>query len=241
MADMRDGARELLGTVSGGRVIDVATGAGDFIATLVDGLGSWDEIVGIDSDPALGDPFDEAFGATPGIRFETMDAMRPDYSPGSFDTASVSNSLHHFANARTVLNRMLELLRDGGALIVSEMYRDRQSPTQATHVALHHWCAQVDRTQGIVHRPTYTRRQLMSLIERFGLDEVRTTDLEHTTSDPKDAATIEAVDGAIERYLAKAGGHPDLVRTGEEVRDRLHAVGIHGATTLLVVGRRRPS
>ncbi len=238
---MSSSPKDLLGTVQGGRVIDVATGGGDYVSTLVDALGSWTEIVGIDADPAYAGAFAETFADAPAIRFEVMDALRPQYPPGSFDTASVSNSLHHFARPRTVLRRMLDLLRAGGTLIVSEMYRDRQSATQMTHVALHHWCAEVDRFQGVVHRPTYTRRQLIRLIEQLDLNDVRSSEINDTSSDPKDAATIQAVDGAIERYLRKAEGHPELVRSGEEIRRRLRTIGIHGATTLVVVGRKRPS
>lgn len=64
---------------------------------------------------------------------------------------------------------------------------------------------------------------------------------EDTASDPKHPATIEAVSGAIDRYIAKADGRPDLISTGEAIRDRLQTVGIHGATTLLAIGRKRPS
>lgn len=222
-------------------MIDVATGGGAYVSTLVDALASWTDIVGIDTDPTYADGFAETFAETPGVRFEVMDARRPRYPSGSFDTASVSNSIHHFARPRTVLRRMLGLLRAGGTLIVSEMFRDRQSATQQTHVALHHWCAQVDRLEGVVHRPTYTRRQLLRLIEGLDLEDVRTAESNDSSSDPKDPAAIQAVDGAIERYLRKAEAHPELVRSGDEIRRRLHAIGIHGATTLMAVGRKRPT
>ena len=222
-------------------MIDVATGTGAYVSTLVDGLASWTEIVGIDTDPAHADAFAETFADAHTIRFEVMDALRPQYPPESFDTASVSNSLHHFARPSALLRRMLDLVRVGGTLIVSEMYRDRQSATQLTHVALHHWCAEVDQLQGVVHRPTYARRQLLRFIEGLELKEMRSTEIADTSSDPKDPATIQAVDGVIDRYLDKADGHPELVRAGEAVRHRLQTVGIHGATMLLVTGRKRPS
>lgn len=238
---MTGSPRNLLATVRGGRVIDVATGSGTFVSTLVDGLQSWTEIVGIDADPGGAEPFADAFGGIDGVRFEVMDALRPRYPPASFDTASVSNSLHHFARPTTLLRRMMNLLVDGGRLVVSEMYRDGQSPTQQTHVALHHWCAEVDRLDGTVHRPTYTRRQIVAMLERLNLDDLRTDDIADTASDPKDAATTRAVDGAIERYLHKADGHPQLVRRGKEIRHQLQSIGIHGATTFLAVGRKRPA
>ena len=238
---MNGSPRDLLATIPGGRVIDMATGSGGFVRTLVEGLASWTEIIGIDTDSSHAAAFADAFAGSPGIRFEVADARRPPYPPESFDTASVSDSLHHFARPRTVLRSMLRLLRVGGALIVSEMYRDRQSATQLTHVALHHWAAEVDRLHDVVHRPTYTRKQLMAIVERLGLDDLRTVDLEDTSSDPKDPETLRAVDGAIERYLRRAEEHPHLVSRGEEIRHRLHAIGIHGATKLLAVGRKRPT
>lgn len=210
---MNSDPRDLLATVPGGRVIDVATGSGDFVSTLVDGLAGWTEIIGIDTDPTHAEAFAGSFAGTDGIRFEVMDALRPHYPPESFETASVSNSLHHFARPTTVLRRMLDLLRAGGALVVSEMYRDRQSPTQLTHVALHHWCAEVDRLHDIVHRSTYTRRQLVAILERVPLDDLRTNDIRVTSADPKDPAATRAVDGAIERYLRKAEGHCMVMNT----------------------------
>ena len=236
---MNRSPRELLATISGGRVIDVATGSGEFVSTLVDGLADWSEIVGIDTDPANAEAFADEFGNIDGIRFEEMDGLRPKYPPGSFDTASISNSLHHFPRPATVLRKMLGLLRAGGTLIVSEMYRDRQSAQQITHVSLHHWVAEIDREHGIVHRPTYTRRQLLAIVERLDLDDVRTAETTDTSSDPKDPGTIEAIDRVIDRHLARAEGQSGLLRMGEEVRRRLHADGIHGATTLLMVGRKR--
>lgn len=236
---MSNSPRELLAAVSGGRVIDVATGEGEFVSALVKGLASWTEIVGIDTDPANGEVFASRFGNDDGIRFEEMDALRPRFPPESFDTACISNSLHHFSRPAKVLRTMLGLLRAGGALIVSEMVRDRQSASQLTHVALHHWVAEIDRDHGIVHRPTYTRRQLLAIVERLDLDDVRTAETTDTSSDPKDPGTIEAIDRVINRHLARADGRSNLVLMGEGVRRRLEADGIRGATTLLVVGRKR--
>ena len=41
--------RQALGGISGGRVLDVATGEGNFIQTLVQNLKSYVEIIGIDA------------------------------------------------------------------------------------------------------------------------------------------------------------------------------------------------
>ena len=130
--------KAVLGHLSGGRVLDIATGAGGFVQFLLDGLRDHGEIVGIDANAERGEPFAAAFDGRPDVRFEQMDAHRLAFADGSFDTVCVSNSLHHFADPAPVLAEMLRVLRPGGHLVVNEMYRDGQSETQATHVLLHH-------------------------------------------------------------------------------------------------------
>lgn len=229
---------KLLGAISGGRVLDVATGAGGFVHSLVGGLKDWTEIIGIDTDGTNAEEFAEAFAGVPRVRFETMHALDPSYPAASFDTASIANSLHHFPSAPAVLACMRRLVRTGGALIVSEMYRDHQTPAQVTHVQLHHWCAEVDRLAGIVHRRTYRRAQLASLLVQLALKGLRVVDVSETFEDPKEPATVDVLDGVIDRYLERATGHAELQARGEAVRRRLHAVGAHGASTLLAVGRK---
>jgi ubiquinone/menaquinone biosynthesis C-methylase UbiE len=221
--------------ISGGRVLDIATGRGEFVHTLIGGLASFDEIVGIDSDPDLAERFADAFADRPDVRFVAMDAMQPDLSDASFDTVSISNSLHHFADPDGLLNRVRRLLRPGGHLIVSEMYRDGQAPAQLTHVQLHHWAAAIDRIEGIIHQHTFTRRQLVRLVDRLGLADLRVTDVVDD-GDPRDHEMIAHIDQVIDRQRLRAAGHMKLESQGESIRRRLHRVGIQGATTLMVVG-----
>ncbi len=228
-----------LAAISGGRVLDVATGRGGFIHVLREELRDYDEIVGIDTDATLADGFAEAFGDDPGVRFEAMDALQPSFEDASFDTVAVSDSLHHFAEPRAVLERMHRLLKAGGHFVVSEMYRDGQTDTQATHVELHHWCAAIDRLTGTVHRETYRRRELLALIGALGLGDLRTEDRSDLAADPRDPETIRQLEAVIDRYVANAAGRRDLIAKGEELRSRLHEIGVHGAASILAVGRKR--
>jgi hypothetical protein len=119
------------------------------------------------------------------------------------------------------------------------MYRDRQAPPQQTHVELHHWWGAVDTRRGIVHRPTYSRTELLDLIAPLGLSDVQVTDVALPEDDPLDPESLEEMDEVIDRYLGWADGDPLLVTRGHELRARLHAVGIRGATSLAIVGRRQ--
>ena len=230
--------RAILGDLAGGRVLDVATGTGDFVRFLLDGLREWTEIVGIDSNPARAAAFAEAFGDRPDVRFLEMDAHRLAFADGEFDTVCISNSLHHFTDPAPVLAEMLRVLRPGGLVIVNEMYRDGQSATQETHVLLHHWWAAVGTVRGEVHRETYRRAEIVEIVEGMRLADLRLVDVADADEDPHDPQTLADLESAIDRYVGLAEGHLDLQARGEELRARLRDVGVRGATQLVAVGRR---
>jgi SAM-dependent methyltransferase len=229
--------RLVLGSIDGGRVLDVATGTGSFVTFLLEGLRSHGEIVGIDEDADRARAFAEAFGDRPDVRFEAMDAHRLAYADASFDTACLSNSLHHFEDPEPVLAEMLRVLRPGGHVAVNEMYRDGQSEPQLTHVLLHHWWAAVGRASGEVHRETYERAAILAVVERLGLGDLSVYDFADAGEDPHDPSTIADLEGAIDRFQERAADRGDLRAQGEELRARLRTVGAMSATQLVAVGR----
>ena len=231
-------AKAVFGDISGGRVLDVATGTGSFVRFLLDGLRDHEEIVGIDANPERSVAFAEAFGDRDDTRFVEMDAHYLAFDDGSFDTVCVSNSLHHFADPGPVLAEMLRVLRPGGHVVVNEMYRDGQSETQSTHVLLHHWWAAVGTVRGEVHRETYRRAEIVQIVEGLGLADLRLADLADPDEDPHDPETVAELESAIDRYLGLADGHAELQQRGEDLRARLREVGARSATQLVAVGRR---
>jgi SAM-dependent methyltransferase len=237
MGEILADTKPLLAAIDGGRVLDVATGRGGYIHELADGLASYDEIVGIDSQASLAEDFERAVADHQRVRFEARDALDPGFADGSFDLASVSASLHHFADPAPVLTRMRRLVRPGGHLVVYEMYREARTEPQLTHVLLHHWWAAVDTTRGIVHRPTYRRADLLEIVDRLDLEALELADVADLGDDPLDPATIATLDGAIERYQAHTAAYPELRRQGEDLRRRLHEVGAQGAAMLVAIGR----
>ena len=228
--------KEILGHISGGCVLDVATGNGGFIHFLLDGLYDYIEIIGIDTNPRGAERFAQAFQDKHNIHFEIGDALHLNYRAESFDTVSISNSLHHFENPQTVLAEMIRLLRPEGHLILAEMYRDRQTETQMTHVYLHHWWGAVDRISGIVHNETFMREEIVVMFTSLRLIDQRIHDLSDTSDNPKTPEILAELTSVIDRYIQRAEGHSDLQARGEELRQRLQGIGFHGAASLIAIG-----
>jgi ubiquinone/menaquinone biosynthesis C-methylase UbiE len=232
-------AHEVYSGLSGGRVLDVGTGRGGFVDELIAELADYDEIIGIDINGDLEEGFANHFSDHPGIRFQQGDAMSLPFEDGSFDTVSVSGSLHHLSDPQLGLREMTRVLRRGGHLVAVEMYRDGQTETQQTHVMLHHWWAAIDRLSGTVHRDTYTRREVLDLVNDLDLAELTIRDETYLDEDPKAEDELAQLEASIDRYLDLAAGHPDLLARGKEIRERLRRIGVHGATVRVAMGTKR--
>jgi len=232
--------QDILANISAARVLDVATGGGGFIHFLLEGLKDYTEIIGVDSNERAQAAFEEAFKDKPNIRFQPMDAAHLDFDSDSFDLVCISSSLHHFDDPLAVLSQMERILRPGGHLLVSEMYRDGQTETQMTHVHLHHWWAAVDTVNGVTHHETYRRDELVGLVSGLGLKELALSDLSDVNDDSHASRQeiIEELNPVFERYIQRAEGHPDLQSRGEELRQRVAQIGFHSASTLVILGRK---
>jgi SAM-dependent methyltransferase len=242
--DGRDGfvepVEDALSAICAGRILDVATGSGGFITFLLDNIHDYTEITGIDLYPR---PLEAARSTflRENIRFLRMDASHIAFPVSYFDTVCISNSLHHLDDLSGVLSEMMRVCKPGGQIIICEMYRDGQKETQQTHVDLHHWWAAVDTAVGLVHHETYTRQDIVAIAEGIGLQSLKFFDLNDLETNSKDPQLIRELDGIIESYQLRAKGLErgiELRLRGETLRQRLHQVGFHSASSLFVIGKK---
>jgi len=232
---------QLFGDIAGGRVLDVATGGGGFVQILAESLKSYAEIVGVDASEGDIEMVRSAFSQE-NIRFMQMDAEQLDFEEESFDTVSISASLHHLANVGEVLAEMKRVLKPGGHFIMAEMHRDGQTAAQLTFVYLHHWKAEVDSALGALHNSTLARQELLDYVDGLELCNVEFYDVSDTDSDPMDEARMEQLDSLIDGNLQRVEGmsrHGALKQWGEELRQRLHEVGAQREPVLIVIGKKQ--
>ena len=101
---MADILKQALGGILGGKVLDIATGDGGFIKTLVDNLNSYQEIIGIDFYQYPEEA--RAIFQVENVWFVQMDALQLGFNDGCVDTVCISSSLHHLGNIPKCLGEM---------------------------------------------------------------------------------------------------------------------------------------
>jgi ubiquinone/menaquinone biosynthesis C-methylase UbiE len=230
--------KKVLGGIDGDKVLYVATQEGGFVQILIENLKSYQEIVGIDiNEHAIQTARDRIIRDE--VRFLVMDAEQLDFKDGSFDTVSISASLHHMSNVQRVLEEMRRVLKTGGHFILAEMHRDGRTEAELTSVYLHQWAAEVDSALGRVHNHTFSRQALVDYVESMELSDIGLYDSVERDPDPLETTRIEQLEGLIERLIKRAEGaknDKELIARGELLRKRLREVGAQREPILLVIG-----
>ncbi|MCP4547921.1 MAG: class I SAM-dependent methyltransferase [bacterium] len=234
---------EKLTGVSCGRILDVATGRGEFLLQITQASGNYTEAVGIDCEERIVKAAQEfmADQELANATFLTMDGSALAFQDNSFDTVAISNSLHHLANLEGTLDEMYRVLKPGGLFICQEMFCDGQSPRQQMHVDFHHWWGDIDQVLGITHNHTFARERITAELTRLQflqaetLDTTRGADEEQSREELQNLADLN--DRVIERIRDKDAFRP-LKARGEELKQRLFETGWALATQVLFLGRK---
>lgn len=247
------------GAVSGGSVLDVGTGNGGFIDTLMKTLKSYDSFVGIDCCPSAASKAEmesakKKFEGMP-VDFFEMNAESMGFVDGAFDTVCISYSLHHLENVDRVMNDMKRVLHSGGNFILQESYCDGdQTEAQRADILQHEWRAKIDSLLGIAHKKTFTRQRIMDIVENLELsglevyDSSRSVDClfcerRYECEDPRNQAAYHDSIKDINDTMKRTGDYPDprtrnlLKEEGEEIKRIIGEYGIASASYLMVIGK----
>ena len=171
--------RAKLGSISGGKVLDAATGSGVFIDTLMKALKNYDSFVGIDISKKDLESAEKRFRDQP-VRLMEMNAESLKFEDDSFSTVSMAYSLHHLARVDKVLAEMNRVLKPGGNLIIQEEFCDgKQTEAQKTNILQHAWDAQIDSLLGKTHKATFTKHRIKKAIGNLRLEPVEIFESTH--------------------------------------------------------------
>lgn len=229
---------EILGDFSGGKMLDVATGDGTFIQVLVSHLKDYSEIVGIDTDQKMIEHATKQC-INDKITYEYMSGDALDFEDASFDTVSISNSLHHLTDIRKTLDEMYRVLKPGGLFIINEILCDHQNEKQLTHVYFHHLQAEIESLQGILHNKTFTKQQVIDIAESIGLKGLEVFIYDNEIFNQY--VRIDMFANRYEAVLEKIKERPEYPKYRLELEKliaRLQEVGVEFASQLMYIGRK---
>lgn len=163
----RERREEILGALHCRRLLDLASGSGDFILKLIEAGAALKGIVAVDIDHRW---LDEGRGRPRGRTVHRLvaDGRRLPFTQSSFDCVSIANGLHHFEDPATVLREARRVLNPGGRLLIDEISSSGLAPAQANRHAYHTLSAELDRATGSVHHPALTDDEITDLVETAG-------------------------------------------------------------------------
>lgn len=249
--------KKQLESISGGKVLDVATQSGNFILTLIDLLLDYDSFIGIDISKKEWN--EKRFTNYP-VEFLEMNAESLEFEASTFDTVCISHSMHHLSSIEKVFAEMKRVLRPNGHFILQEMFCDGpQSDAQKSDIYQHHWGAEIDTLFGISHRKTFTKQEIRQIVMKLNLKEVTIIESTHyvkclTCKDKFDCDNpqndsiinfaIKEVDEDIHRLqkgldqgIIVNNSHVErLLMEGEKIKKRIKKYGSASASHLFFKG-----
>jgi ubiquinone/menaquinone biosynthesis C-methylase UbiE len=131
----------------GWRYLDVGCGVGASACEIAKSCGM--DVTGVDVDPKQIEAA-KARGASPRLRFETMDATQLNFREAEFDIVASSKATHHIPRWEQALSEMIRVLRPGGYLI----YTDFMFPS---------WLATAGRLIPFVSIPSKKRVEALAM------------------------------------------------------------------------------
>ena len=246
---------EKMRSISGGKVLDVATADGGFIDTLMKALKDYDSFVGIDKSRKEVESARKRFEGQP-VEIMEMNAEAMEFEHSSFDTVCISFSLHHLGEISKVLAEMKRVLKSGSYFIVQEPFCDgEQTEAQKTDILQHHWDAEIDSLLGVTHNKTFAKQGIKDLVSNLKLEKVEVFESTHYVKclfcedkfeceNPKNEEIINQSIKEIDDNLRRLKELPNLKtrnrlrEEGEKLRERIKKFGSAEASHLFFIGKK---
>ena len=222
------------------KVLDIDTGAGDFIKLILPVFSEGTKITGIDpSEEALAEARREI--ASGNVDFVRMEGENLNFEDQSFDVVCLSNAMHHLANPEKTLAEMKRVVKADGWLVIAELTSDGLNEAQENQKMLHHFKSYVERKSGITHRETWTEAGVLEIIRSSGIKPVLTFPFNRMANPVRDPEKLEVRVQAFAGHLAELDGLPEYAEKSadfEQFKKRVQSHGFQMARQIVVVGQK---
>lgn len=191
------------------KILDIGSGKGDFIHLLDSVYQDYQEIIGIDIVDYILEMDEAAFNHNPKIKWMDKDVLDTIFPKQSFDVISLSNTLHHMSDIKSLFDKMVSLLKPGGILIVIEMFTSNElTNEQVSHKILHSFSAKILREMNIVHSQLSNKNCILETVEKnvsIPIDQHWVLE----TKPYENPVTVEYLWGLIDQLLESVKDSPN--------------------------------
>ncbi|HPM00610.1 MAG TPA: methyltransferase domain-containing protein [Candidatus Cloacimonadota bacterium] len=226
----------IIKSIRAGKVLDIASGAGDFI-DFIKNMSQLESVTAIDELERMGELIKKRHPEE-NIHFIKMNAHHLDFEDYSFDTVCISNSLHHFTDVNQVIQEAIRVLKKGGLLIINEMCSDELNPAQQSHDKMHRFVAKLDQKRGMSHQPTMSKKEISQIIQNTDLIEVDHCEFYFPIPESQQASVIERNINVLDLQLESFQNDPEILQLrneAENIKEYMRMNGFTQATSLLFV------
>ena len=218
------------------RILDVATGNGSFVHLVVRLYDGYDLVKGIDISEKGIETASKTF-TDERIVFEKMNVF--DLEGEEFDVIMLSNSLHHFDDLDMLFKQLEGLLASGGYLLINEMMSDGLNKAQKSHMRLHHFAAEIDRFNGVVHEETMKSKDILATLSEVSMKDIFDAwDMVYPVERETSKEDIKNIGATIDRLVGKiedSAFQEDMRQKGEKLKKYINKKGFELATQMLVI------
>lgn len=227
--------------ISGGKVLDVATGSGQFIQFLMVALKDYDDFVGIDVHEKALEYAQKQFEGK-AVHFEKMDAENLAFEDNSFDMVGIQYSLHHMKKLEKVLIEMFRVLKPGGYFFIGEMYVDgNQTEAQHSHIKIHHLAADLDSAKGDFHNHTYSKNIIREIVNKLLFSTLEEFDITYPVDDPTKPEIVAGMKATVSKALERYKTIPNFDTYQEKIDELIKWIETYGyapASSMFFIGKK---
>lgn len=206
--------------------LEFGCGGGGFLEFILKQNATWTSIIAVDINA---ESVKKARSLLEGfaIKFIVTEILPLDLDSRSFDTITLSNTIHHLKDKESVFSELKRLLRPGGQVIITEMVDDDLSKAEEAYYRFHSLRAAVDTLKGIYHESTYPAAWIQNLLVEAGLT-IRHHD---RINNSKVAVPLQEEIIEIETILDDTirdwkDEHPDLIIEADHIKSMIREYGI---------------
>jgi demethylmenaquinone methyltransferase/2-methoxy-6-polyprenyl-1,4-benzoquinol methylase len=185
----RGAATRMAGLRPGDRALDVCAGTGDFTRDLRRVVGGTGGVWGVDfCEPMLRCGQGKLNAPSRSSALALGDALRLPFRSGAFDAATVGFGIRNTADPQQAFAEMARVVRPGGRVVCLEFNRPRTPLLRSLVGAYERWVLPVlggalSRREAYAYlrdsiQRFHTREEVARMMERAGLERVRTRDLQ---------------------------------------------------------------